>query len=119
MDRYLLHLGRNYEWLSRCDASTDAHSLYQEQIVCSRCYRLYTEMQALLAFQGKFMKKLSLGTVTGGLSSGCNGNGGNTGTNNNGSTLNTNNNSSLTIRNTVRNSSTTTRGFNPNATSTP
>jgi len=29
MDRYLLHLGRNYEWLSRCDVPTDTHFLYQ------------------------------------------------------------------------------------------
>ena len=42
MDRYLLHLGKTYEWLSRCDIPTDTHSLYQEQIVCGRCYRLYT-----------------------------------------------------------------------------
>ena len=60
MDRYLLHLGRNYEWLSRCDLPTDTHFLYQEQIVCHRCYRLYTEMQSLLAFQAKFLAKLGL-----------------------------------------------------------
>ena len=60
MDRYLLHLGRNYEWLSRCDIPIDTHFIYQEQIVCHRCYRLYTEMQSLLSFQAKFLTKLGL-----------------------------------------------------------
>ena len=60
MDRYLLHLGRNYEWLSRCDLPIDTHFIYQEQIVCHRCYRLYTEMQSLLSFQAKFLTKLGL-----------------------------------------------------------
>jgi hypothetical protein len=60
MDRYLLHLGKNYEWLSRSDSQTDTHTLYQEQTVCSRCYRLYLEIQALLSFQLKFLKKLNL-----------------------------------------------------------
>ena len=40
----------------------DTHCLYQEQIVCGRCYRLYMEMQALLAFQAKFLAKLNLNT---------------------------------------------------------
>jgi hypothetical protein len=60
MDRYLLHMGKNYEWLLRSDASTDSHTLYQEQTICSRCYRLYLEIQSLLSFQGKFLKKLNL-----------------------------------------------------------
>ena len=62
MDRYLLHLGKNYSWLSRCDMPIDTHCLYQEQIVCRRCYRLYMEMQGLLAFQAKFLAKLNLNT---------------------------------------------------------
>ena len=60
MDRYLLHFGKTYEWLNRCDASIDSHSLYQEQKVCSRCYRIYIEIQALLTLQNKFLKKLGL-----------------------------------------------------------
>lgn len=41
MDRYLLHMGKNFDWLSRSDASIDPHCLYQEFKICERCYRLY------------------------------------------------------------------------------
>lgn len=50
MDRFLLHMGKDYEWLSRSDMSVDCHSFYQEFKICSRCYRLYLEIQALLGF---------------------------------------------------------------------
>ena len=66
MDRYLLHLGKQYEWLGRSDATNDSHSLYQEQTVCARCYRLYLEIQALLACQGRFLRKLGLSGSGGG-----------------------------------------------------
>lgn len=41
MDRYLLHIGKDYEWLGRSDATIDPYCLYQECKVCPRCYRLY------------------------------------------------------------------------------
>ena len=62
MDRYLLHLGKDYKWLARSDANIDSHCLYQECKVCERCYRLYIEIQALLAFEGRFLKKLAVAT---------------------------------------------------------
>jgi hypothetical protein len=38
MDRYLLHMGKNFDWLSRSDASIDPHCLYQEFKICERWY---------------------------------------------------------------------------------
>lgn len=38
MDRYLLHIGKNFEWLARSDPAIDPHCLYQEFKICERWY---------------------------------------------------------------------------------
>ena len=59
MDRYLLHLGKEYGWLCRSDiTNVDSHCLYQEHKICERCYRLYTEIQSLMAVEGEFLVRL-------------------------------------------------------------
>lgn len=39
VDKYLLHLGKEYNWLKRSDiGNIDSHFLYQEHKVCERWY---------------------------------------------------------------------------------
>ena len=44
----------------RSDVVLDGYLLYEEQTICSRCYRLYLKIKGLLMFQGKFLRKLGL-----------------------------------------------------------